>query len=396
MRKGGVVVTGMGVISALGRGVSVTRERLYEGYVQPAPEKGPLECSLSPRPAVFYVEALPAGNGDGLLTRTSRLALEAVGEAFRQAFGDCFDVDLNRVGVCLGTTVGCAFRGERLLRRIDAGGRLCNTEVDEYLKNDLATVVGTAVNARGPRATVSNACASGTDAIGVAAQWIGSGRCDVTIAGGADELDRYPYLGFFSLKNMALERCRPFDRRRAGLNLGEGAGILILEAEEHARERGARIVGRVLGYGAGADAYHLTAPHPRGIGIRRAIGSALAEARLEVVDIAFANAHGTATTENDVVEGRVFRDLFGSEFPFISTKGSTGHTLGAAGAIEAVFCLINLSDRCIGPSAGFEQFDPECGIAPVDRTLAICGRAALSTSLAFGGAASALVLGAGE
>jgi 3-oxoacyl-[acyl-carrier-protein] synthase-1/3-oxoacyl-[acyl-carrier-protein] synthase II len=235
------------------------------------------------------------------------------------------------------------------------------------------------------------ACASGADAIGTASRWIRAGRCDVVVAGGADALDRYPYLGFARLGNSSPERCRPFDLCRRGLNLGEGAAALVLEPLAAVLERGGRPRAILAGYGAAADAHHPTAPHPEGRGLRRALAVALAQAGLRPEEIGFVNAHGTGTIDNDRVEGRVLAEVFAAGVPVLSTKGATGHTTGAAGALEAVFTIRSLEERLVPGSAGFEVPDPECRVVPPARSRRVEARAALSSSLAFGGANSVLV-----
>ncbi len=185
----------------------------------------------------------------------------------------------------------------------------------------------------------------------------------------------------------------PFDQERSGLNLGEGAGILILETEAAARDRGLSPDLFLSGYGSAADAYHLTAPRPDGTGLSTAITKAMQEAGITASDISFINAHGTGTKENDRVEGQVFANMFRPNLPFLSTKGFTGHTLGAAGAIEAVFTAAALREGWIPASPGFRNPDPEIGATPVTTRTTVTGVYALSTSLAFGGSNSALVFG---
>jgi 3-oxoacyl-[acyl-carrier-protein] synthase-1/3-oxoacyl-[acyl-carrier-protein] synthase II len=221
--------------------------------------------------------------------------------------------------------------------------------------------------------------------------WIETGVCDIVIAGGSDELCRTTYIGFTSLMITSQEPCRPFDRDRKGLNLGEGAGVVIIEDYEHARKRGARWLAFINGYGSSADAYHPTAPHPDGLGLRRAIKTALAEAGVPPSGVAFINAHGTSTLDNDKVEGKVIADLFPAGAPVVSTKSYTGHTLGAAGAIEAVLTIKGLQDKLLPATLGFEK--GEGVITPTLENTPISGTTAISNSLAFGGNNSALVIG---
>ena len=263
------------------------------------------------------------------------------------------------------------------------------------MRSSPASVIAREFGLTGPCQTVVNACASGTDAVGLAASWIRGGVCDLAIAGGADELGRITYNGFISLMISDDSPCRPFDRDRKGLNLGEGAGMLVLESAESRARRGSRARSFLLGYGSACDAHHLTAPKPDGEGLRRAIAEALACCGTPAEAISFVNAHGTGTPDNDRVESRVLADLFPG-VPFLSTKGYTGHTLGAAGAIEAVFTVACLERGMIPASAGFTTPDPELAGAPVTECTKIAGRVALSESLAFGGNNSVILLGPGE
>ena len=241
--------------------------------------------------------------------------------------------------------------------------------------------------------TVSNACASGTDAAGIAQLWLSAGLCDLVLVVGVDELNRIPVAGFHALGVASPEPCRPFDRDRKGLNLGEGAGCLILETPEHAAKRGVKPDIELLSYGSACDAYHPTSPHPEGRGLETAIRTALALAEVQPGRIAFLNAHGTSTSANDSCESAVFSRVFGEKVRFLSTKGHTGHTLGAAGTLELVFSVLMLRRGEISASRGFENPDPELPVSPVSsNTILENPEFALSTSLAFGGSNAAAVI----
>ena len=212
------------------------------------------------------------------------------------------------------------------------------------------------------------------------------------MAGGSDELCRVTCNGFISLMISDHQPCRPFDQHRNGLNLGEGAAILVLESNQ-LRNRSTRPPRAfILGYGSSCDAWHLTAPHPEGKGLRRALQLALTEAGTKPEEISFINAHGTATLNNDLTEGKVLKSIF-PQIPFFSTKGHTGHTLGAAGALEAAFTIAMLQTGKIPASAGFSECDPDINHLPTESPQNIKGRLALSQSLAFGGNNAALVFG---
>jgi 3-oxoacyl-[acyl-carrier-protein] synthase-1/3-oxoacyl-[acyl-carrier-protein] synthase II len=270
-------------------------------------------------------------------------------------------------------------------------GRVPGIEpIRQYLRANPASMVARGLGLTGPCQTIANACSSGSVAIGHAAAWIRAGICDVAVAGGADMLCNVIQAGFLSLLIADPEPCRPFDRHRQGLNLGEGAGVVVLESERSVRQRGGSIQARLCGYGNASDAYHISAPEATGRGLKRAIRQALAEAGLEAGDMDFINAHGTGTPENDRVEGQILPEVFPG-VPFGSTKGFTGHTLGAAGGVEAVITVVCLRQRQIPASVGFHEPDPEFPARPVVENTAIRGRYGLSDSVAFGGNNAVLI-----
>jgi len=328
-------------------------------------------------------------------TRTMSLALCAVEEALLDAGLDS-ELSGVRVGVCLGTTVGSQLNDLDFYLKYRRKESVSMRSVDRYLKGNLAEGVRRAIRARGPSVTVVNACSSGADAIGVALSWLRSGVCDVALAGGADELNPVALCGFGSLGILSDSTCAPFDRDRKGLNLGEGAGVFVLESEENSRKRGKEPRLRLAGYGSAADAYHLTAPRPDGSGLVASLRRAMSEANVFPGGVSFVNAHGTGTEDNDKVEGAVLKSIFGKDVRFLSTKGFTGHTLGAAGGLEAAFTAAALREGWIPPSAGFVNEDDEIGMSPVRQQTSIARRFAISTSLAFGGNNAALVIGCSQ
>ena len=386
-----ILITGLGVVSAAGIGKAESMRAIASGLRNPAPPT--LFSSTLENPA-FEVQDLP---GEYRLEgrRTLGLALLAADEAAGEASLDSDSVKGLRVGVCMGTTVASQLNDIDFYRRFRETGDPPLGPVERFLSGDLSECIAGKYGLEGPLMTVVNACSSSTDAVGVALSWLRSGLCDIAIAGGADELNRVPFCGFSSLGIMSPEACAPFDRDRKGLNLGEGAGVLVLETEASALRRGVDSGLFVAGFGASADAYHLTAPHPEGKGLRRALELAIREAGISASEIAFINAHGTATPENDRVEGRTLLEIFGPRVKVASTKGYTGHTLGAAGGIEAVFSALALREGIAPASAGFENLDEEIGLLPLTENTPLRGNYVLSTSLAFGGNNAALVLGLG-
>ena len=385
--KTSVLITGLGVISAAGTGLPETLASFRRGERNAGPVSlftTSLECP------VFEVRQIPAGFKVEK-SRTLGLSLCAVDEALNSA--SLGDITKLRVGVSMGTTVASQLNDLEFYRSYRSRGAASMEAADRYLKGNIAEFIARRIKARGPRLTVVNACSSGTDAIGVAFSWLKNGLCDIAVAGGADELSLIPLCGFSSLGIVNQSLCSPFDRDRSGLNLGEGAGILILETGASAKLRGKSSELRILGYGASADAYHLTAPRPDGAGLEASINKALAEAGIGPDEVSFVNAHGTGTTDNDLVEGKVLGRMFGPDLKVLSTKGFTGHTLGAAGGLEAAFTAAALSDGWIPSSPGFRSKDDEIPITPVKVETVIKGRYAISTSLAFGGNNAALVIG---
>ena len=294
----------------------------------------------------------------------------------------------------MGTTVGSAMNNEAFYSHYREGNHPDMMPIKQFLNSNPAACISNDFQLSGPCQTVVNACSSGTDAIGVGASWIQSGLCDVVITGGADELCRVTYNGFISLMIVDSSPCRPFDVNRAGLNLGEGAAVLILESEKSKQARNKKARAYVCGYGTACDAYHLTAPKPDGNGLRRALADALAISGKTASDIAFVNAHGTGTPDNDRVESGVLHDML-PYVPFHSTKGYTGHTLGASGAIEAAFTVVCLEAEKTPANIGFTDPDPELPSSPQQHMESIKGDFAISESLAFGGNNSVLVIGKG-
>jgi len=377
----------MGVVSAAGVGVSASLASME------AEERnvGPVTLFSSPVDLpVFEVPSLPSRSSPGKM-RTLELLELALKEALDDAGLDSFDGV--RVGVALGTTVACQLNDLGFYSTFRKNHTAPMDSVDGFLEGNLAEATARRLGLDGPTLVVANACSSGTDAIGAAMSWLNAGLCDMAIAGGADEMNRIPLCGFNALGVASSEPCAPFDGNRHGLNLGEGAGVLILETAESAIRRDVSSTLRVCGYGSSADAYHLTAPHPEGEGLVRAIDTALEQAGIQPSDIAFINAHGTSTPDNDKVEGKTLLRLFGKDIKVLSTKGYTGHTLGAAGGVEAVFSAAGLREGWIPGSAGFKTVDEEIGLVPTAGKTEITGRYALSTSLAFGGNNAALVVG---
>jgi 3-oxoacyl-(acyl-carrier-protein) synthase len=292
-----------------------------------------------------------------------------------------------RLAVVVGTALGGVEELEHALDA-DATPRRARDALYDSPAHGLAASLG----ARGPALTVSSACASGATALGVGADLLRADAADLVVAGGCDILCRFVLRGFDALRSLTRERVRPFDRRRTGLLLGEGAGLVLL-----ARERDARPgLGRLLGHGSTSDGSHIAAPDPEGRGLEGAVRAALAEAGVGAAAVDFVSAHGTATPLNDRIEAAVLRRVLGpraSAVPVNAIKGSLGHTMGAAATLEAIMCLLASREGVIPPTVGHEEPDPDCDL---DCVAGACRparpRLMLSTSLGFGGCNAALVL----
>lgn len=382
-----IAISGIGGISAAGKNVAETLHAFHFGTTNPGPVSS--FSTILPYP-VFEIKETPTDwNKDGL--RTLHLALSATTEAWKDAQLP-EDLSALRVGVSLGTTIASQLNDIDFYRSYRSAEKANLHSVERYLKGNLAEAIARRFNLLGPTATVCNACSSGADAIGMALSWLRNDICDIVVAGGSDEINLVPMCGFGALKILSQSPCRPFDRDRAGLNLGEGAGILILETEDSSLRRGMQPSLYLAGYGSASDAYHLTAPHPNGVGLESALRTALAQAKISPEDVSFVNAHGTATRDNDLVEGNVFARVFGPHVKFLSTKGFTGHTLGAAGGLEAVFTAAAFRSGWIPASAGFAHADDNIPVRPINERTRIEGHFAVSTSLAFGGSNAAIVV----
>ena len=389
------VITGMGCLCAAGADLDASWNNMLAG-IQKYNMPTKFYAETNRKSPVFEVSTekclkldLPE-NRKKEMTDCVYFLLVALEEALKSASLSYADIFGNKIGVCIGTTVGCTLNDEQFYRKFKDGSMPELNAIRRFLSHNPSQYISENLDLKGPVSTINNACSSGTDVIGQAVEWISDGLCDMVIAGGTDELCRIPYLGFSALLNTSKEPCRPFDLNRDGLNLGEGAGVFIVENISKARKRKADILVEIAGYGTCADAFHPTAPHPQGIGLDLAIHKALGQ--IEIDKISFINAHGTATINNDQVEGRVLSSIFGENVPVFGTKSFTGHTLGASGAMEAIFTALGLLTGNIPPTAGFRETDPKCMITPTNKITAVEGDYAVSTSLAFGGNNSVVLL----
>jgi len=397
-----VVVTGLGTVNALADSVDRFGAALRAGSCAIGPVTGfNATCYRSRIAAEVKQLAIPAWIPSPLRRRASRSDLFAVVAAAEALAASGLDVGAapERVGIVLGATTAGMMAAETSFR-----DRLAGT-LTRYRKSTLvgtpmatsADVLAAIFGCAGPRLVLSTACSSSGTALGIALDWIRLGRVDAVLAGGTESMCRTIFAGFNALHALAPDPCRPFDRRRAGLSLGEGAAILVLERGSHAAARGARPHARVLGYGMSADAHHLTAPHPEGRGAVLAMRRALAHAGVAPGEVDYINAHGTGTPLNDGIEAAAIVEVFGETAPHpavSSTKAAVGHTLGAAGAIEALATVLALRDGFLPPTVHLEDPDPAWPLDFVPQTSRPATvRHALSNSYGFGGNNTTVVFG---
>jgi 3-oxoacyl-(acyl-carrier-protein) synthase len=374
----GVAITGLGIVTGLGLGPAVHLEALRTA------RSGLRPLSLF---SVAGLPELPVGEVDEALvrgqhrSRTTAMALVAARQALHGH-------RLSGHGlIAIGTTTGGILESEEhYLRHRGEPGKADRELLRYHPVGTIADVLSAELKLSGERHTFSTACSSSANAIGYGASCIQLGL-PWALVGGADSLCRMTYAGFHALKLLSPEPCRPFDRMRRGLSLGEGAAFLLLEEERQARNRGASILGRVDGWGCSADAYHMTAPQPDGQGALAAMTAALADAGVDASEVDYVNAHGTATPANDRAEGLALATLFKGTGPLVSsTKGVTGHTLGAAGAVEAVVCVLALGAGFAPATTGLLEPDPTLNLRHVPAGgAAIPLEVALSNSFGFGG-----------
>ena len=384
----------MGVVTAVGNDIPTFWQSLKQGY-----------CGIRPL-TIFDTSAYRSHNGGEVdlspeshfplrdlrrLSRCDQFGIIAAREAMNASALDQAERDREKFGIILGADSGGIFSVEKYFRAIYTHASK-RPSPSLLLSFSLATAtdhIAQEFDLRGPRTTTATVCSSSAAAIAFAYDAIAFGEAELMISGGSDSLCEVTYAGFNSLRAIDPEGCRPFDKNRQGLSLGEGAGILVLEELEHARARGARIWGEVLGYGISAEAHHLTAPEPSGTGIARCIRLALADAGIVPEAVDYINAHGTATPLNDVVETRGVKMAFGKrayEIPISSIKAMIGHCLGSAGAIEAVATLLSLNEGIIPPTINYATPDPACDLdyTPHEARKKEM-QMAISNSFAFGG-----------
>lgn len=387
-----VVVTGLGSVSGLGASVEMLWQRALRG------ERALRDLQLFPTAthrtslAAEVAAETPMPVWPGLdwrqLGRAERFAVAATIEA--TALLPAGRLQHDRAGVFFGSSTGALFEGERYLAGLLQRQEPALAPIAAHQNDGPGTAVARALGVRGPVVTYSTACTSANMALAAALDALRSGEIDIAIAGGADELCEITYAGFNSLRAIDPQPTRPFRKSRAGLLMGEGAGVLVLETLAHAQARGAVVLAELIGAGRSCDAHHVSAPDPNGAGAAAAIHAALQDGGASADQVTFVNAHGTGTPHNDDAESKAMAAVFGpraASIPLTSTKSLVGHLLGAAGGIEAVLTTLSIVHRLLPPTAGDEPVDPALGLDVVTGSPRQLPphNLGLSTNLAFGG-----------
>lgn len=388
-----IYITGMGQVSHLGKNVdealATFKDPSQDSLLKLNPEHLVNEESPNVSIAVDGLETLSRDHKT--LNRANQLLIHVTREAMAYANLSEAEAKNYRVGVIIGTTSGCTVADHEFTMELHQEEASNIDPVKDFYFANPAHSISHYFDLSGPVAAINNACTSGTDALGLAKDWIEADMCDIVIAGGVDLILKNMYLGFRCLKLYDGEYCKPFSKNREGLILGEAAAILVVESESSSLRRKSRPLSIIRGHGLGADSYHPTTPHPEAYGLELAINSALKQSGLAKEQIDLINAHGTGTQNNDLIEGQFLHKHF-LNVPVFGTKAYTGHTLGAAGALEAIWGSLCFSNNFIPKTLGFEQVDPEIKLIPTTEVMPYQGNFFLSTSLGFGGANSAIIL----
>jgi 3-oxoacyl-[acyl-carrier-protein] synthase II len=397
-----IVVTGLGLVTPIGTGKNDFWHALLRGEngVRPIQSfdtsgyrthRGGEVLGFCPKKYFKNTKPESVGRCAHLAVAASRMALEDSGL-------DAQAPAPIRAGVVCGTTMGESPTAEELDSHLVGGNFEAARSVDmfKFPSETVPIAVAREFHWSGPVSMISTACAAGNYAIGYAADLLRMGLVDVVVAGGSDPLSRVVFTGFNSMLAVAPERCQPFDLHRKGMCVSEGAAMLVLERASSARRRGAAIYAEMVSYGTSNDAHHMTAPHPAAKGAVRAVEQAFREGKVSADSIDYISAHGTGTPANDKIETMAMKRVFGDaaySIPMSSIKSMLGHTMGAAGAIEAVACVLAIQNQVLPPTINYCVPDPECDLDyvpnwPREKRV----RKVLSNSFAFGGNCAALVL----
>ncbi|MCL2369361.1 MAG: beta-ketoacyl-ACP synthase II [Alphaproteobacteria bacterium] len=406
MSKRRVVITGIGMVAPFGAGAENNWKSVLAGQSGIVKLEGEdfddIACQIA-APANYSADEIVDPKEQRRIDRYIVHALCASDEAIKDSGLDLSKVNLDKAGVLIGTGIGGIKTIDDASKELVIGGprRVSPFMVPGAIPNMASGFVSMKYGFKGPNTVICTACAAGTHAIGDSARMIQYGDADIMIAGGAEAgICRLGMAGFSAMRAMSTRNddptkaMRPWDKGRDGFVMGEGSGIVILEEYEHAKARGAKIYAEVAGFGMSADAHHMTAPAPEGAGAYSAMKKALADAGINPMDVDYINAHGTSTPLNDPNELFAVRKLCGDNLSMSSTKSCTGHLLGAAGAIEAIFTALSIRDQIVPPTINLD--DPEDDVGNFDlvphkakeRTVNV----AMSNSFGFGGTNAAIVL----
>ena len=398
-----VVVSGIGIITSIGESLPAFRQGLFNGACGIGPvtlfDTSGFPCQLAAQVQHENLKSFFAPRETKRMSRCDLLGLIAAREAFSDASLTPEVYEGKAISVILGAGAGSMLSWERYRRSTYSGK--ARTRPSVLLSVPQCTLTDSIANRYrlcGHRATIATACSSSATAIGYGFDLIRSGDSDIVVTGGSESLTELTFAGFNSLRLMDSGCCRPFDKNRRGLSLGEGAAMLMLESYEHARKRNATVYAEVLGYAVNADAYNMTSPDPEAAGMSAVMAAALVKAGLSMDRVDYINAHGTGTQINDAIETIAIKKVFGHRHALSiavsSTKSMVGHCLGASGAIEAAATVLAIAEQIAPPTLHVDTPDPACDLDYVPgmaRKQPI--RTALSNSFAFGGNNTCLVFG---
>jgi 3-oxoacyl-[acyl-carrier-protein] synthase II len=398
-----VVITGLGVVTPLGNSVDVFWNNLIAGQCGVDKittwDASPFDTQIAAQVKDFDpVPAFPSPKEIRRTDRYSQFGVHAAWQALKDSGIDLNQTNPDEVGAFIGSGIGgLQTTSEQLKVLFDRGpGRLSPFMIPMLISNMASGLVSMYFNLRGPNFATCSACATANHAIGEAWRTIKMGDAKVMFAGGAEAtIVPIGIGGFCAMRAMSTRNddpkrsSRPFDKERDGFVMGEGAGVVVLEDLEHAKARGAKIYAELAGYGNTADAHHLTAPSPGGEGASRCMKMALRNAGLNTTDITYVNAHGTSTAQGDIAETQAIKSVFGEharQLAVSSTKGATGHMLGAAGAVESIVCVKAIQTDIVPPTINYEVPDPECDLDYVPNTARhMKVNAIVNNSFGFGG-----------
>lgn len=397
MKSKRVVITGMGIFCSIGKSLVEFGRSLREGRSGIGsitlfdPSKYPSKIGAEVRD--YKPEDYFKKKELKRLSRTDQLGLLAAEEAVKASGIDAYPPE--EVGVCLGAGAGGMFEAEAYHREILLKEKSTPSLILPFIPSFTTSRIAERFGFTGPKATITTACSSSATSIGYGADLIRKGDCKAVVCGGSDSLCELTFGGFNSLRAMDPSPCKPFDRKRAGMSLGEGAAILILEDGEEAEKRGARISAEFLGYGIGGEAHHITAPEPNGMVEARVMKEAMKEGGISADRVDHINAHGTGTPLNDKVESMAIKKALGERayhIPVSSIKSMTGHCLGSAGAIEAVASVLSIIYNFVPSTVNHQEGDGDCDLDYVPRRAREMEvNVVLSNSFAFGGNCTSLL-----